>query len=209
MITKVTGVLNRVLDEDVRIQVGPWEHQVMVPECVRRQLQTRTGQEVTLHTTEFYEGNQMSNRLVRRLIGFQSEADLEFYELLCTVEKIGVRKALKAMIRPAREIAEAVHRQDAKWLTTLPGIGTALAEQVITTLKRKVTKFVALPPTNGEAGPEPTAVVNGSLLDDAYIALLSLGHNPVEARTRLDAVVSSRQPYQSVEDILTLIYKTK
>ena len=36
MITKITGVLNRVLEEEVRIQVGPLEYQVMVPEFVRR-----------------------------------------------------------------------------------------------------------------------------------------------------------------------------
>ena len=39
MITKITGVLNRVLDEEVRLQVGPLEYQVLVPEFVRRQVQ--------------------------------------------------------------------------------------------------------------------------------------------------------------------------
>ncbi len=46
MITKITGVLNRVLDEGVRLQVGPLEYEVLVPEFVRRALQTRVGQEV-------------------------------------------------------------------------------------------------------------------------------------------------------------------
>ena len=36
MITKITGVLNRVLDEEVRLQVGPLEYEVLVPEFVRR-----------------------------------------------------------------------------------------------------------------------------------------------------------------------------
>jgi Holliday junction DNA helicase RuvA len=42
MITKVAGVLNRVLDEEVRLQVGALEYQVLVPEFVRRQLQMAT-----------------------------------------------------------------------------------------------------------------------------------------------------------------------
>ena len=52
-----------------------------------------------------------------------SEAELDFFELFCTVDKVGVRKALKAMVRPIKEIADAIQRQDAKWLTTLPGVG--------------------------------------------------------------------------------------
>ena len=45
------------------------------------------------------------------------------------------------MGRPIKEIADAIQRQDAKWLTTLPGIGKQTAEQIIATLKNKVTKF--------------------------------------------------------------------
>ena len=123
MITQITGKINRVLDDEIRLQVGPLEYQVLVPECVRRQLQLKLGQDVTLHSSEYFEGNQMSGRMVPRLIGFTTEAELEFFDLFCTVEKIGVKKALKALARPIKEIADAIQRQDSKWLTTLPGIG--------------------------------------------------------------------------------------
>ena len=36
MITRITGMLNRVLEEEVRLQVGAFEYQVLVPEFVRR-----------------------------------------------------------------------------------------------------------------------------------------------------------------------------
>src|SRR5919199_5833110 len=105
MITRMTGTLPRVLDEEVRLQVGPLEYQVLVPEFVRRQLQTRVGQEVTLHTSQYLEGNPMQGRMVPRLIGFLSPAELEFFELFCTVDKVGTRKAIKALMRPIRDIA--------------------------------------------------------------------------------------------------------
>src|SRR5207249_10106527 len=70
MITAITGVLARVHDEEVRLRAGPFEYAVLVPEFVRRQLQMRLGEEVTLHTSHFIEGNQMSTRSVPRLIGF-------------------------------------------------------------------------------------------------------------------------------------------
>ncbi|HEY8505365.1 MAG TPA: Holliday junction branch migration protein RuvA [Gemmataceae bacterium] len=205
MITKMTGVLNRVLDEEVRLQVGPLEYQVMVPEYVRRQLQMRCGEEVTLHTTEFLEGSQMSNRWIPRRIGFLSEAEIEFFELFCTVEKIGVRKALKAMSRSVKEIAGAIQRQDAKWLATLPGIGTATSEHIVTTLRRKVTRFAMM--SEAKDGEAAAAAVNGNLMEDAYNALLTLGLGPMDARDQIDRAVNSGQKFESVQEIITWVFK--
>jgi Holliday junction DNA helicase RuvA len=208
MITKITGVLNRVLDEEARLQLGALEYQVLVPEFVRRQIQTRVGEEVTLHTSDYVEGNPMQGRVVPRLLGFLSEAEMEFFELFCTVDKVGVRKAIKALVRPIREIADAVQRKDAKWLTTLPGIGPATADQVIATLQRKVTRFalMATPPEPGE--PAGTAAtLESNLLEDSYQALLGVGHSPLEARSRLDKALSSGRNFKSVEEILLEIYK--
>ena len=240
MMTKMTGVLTRVLDDEARLQVGPFEYQVMIPETVRRVLHLRTGREVTFHTTEFLEGNGGGNRFVPRTIGFLTEAELEFFDLFCTVDKIGVKKALKAMARPIREIAEAVTRQDARWLSTLPGIGAATAEQIIISLKRKVTKFAVLaPPAAAEGEAAPDAVVeapsvakpngkgrkkatedvpppeplvtaaDGRLIDDVYQALMGLGHNPIEARTRLDALLTCGKPFRNLSAALALIYGNK
>jgi Holliday junction DNA helicase RuvA len=209
MITKISGRLNRVLDEEVRLQVGSLEYQVLVPDFVRRQVQERVGEDVTLHTSEYLDGNPMQGRVVPRLLGFTNEAELEFFELFCTVDKVGVRKAMKALVRPIKEIADAIQRQDAKWLTTLPGIGTATAEQVVATLRRKVTKFALMAPPaagDGEAGTR-LAAIDGNLIELAYQALLSVGHSPIEARNRLDRAIGDGQAFQSVEEILLAIYK--
>jgi len=212
MITKISGVLSRVLDEEVRLQVGPMEYQVLVPEFVRRQVQGRIGRELTLHTCHYFDGNPMQGRVVPRLIGFGTEADLEFFDLFCTVDKVGTRKALKALVRPVREIANAIQRQDAKWLTTLPGVGAATAEQIIATLRRKVTRFAMAsePRPDAEAvpGAEPVAsVIDGSIFEDAYQALMALGLSPVEARLRLDRVMADGQTFTAVEEIIQAIFK--
>ena len=205
MITKIAGLVNRVLDEELRLQVGALEYQVLVPEFVRRALQNRLGEEVVLHTTEYLEGNPMQGRMVPRLIGFVHEGELEFFELFCTVDKVGVRKAMKALVRPIREIADAIQRQDPKWLTTLPGIGPATAEQIVATLRRKVTKFALMSTAPSEVGA-PSAVAGG-LIEDAYQALLSVGHSPSEARTRLDKVLAKGATFNGVDEILLAIYK--
>lgn len=208
MITKMTGTLVRVLDEEARLQVGPFEYQVLVPEFVRRQVQTKTGSEITFHIVEYYEGGATTNKIIPRRIGFLHEAEVEFFDLFCTVDKIGVKKALKAMSRPIKEMADAIQRQDAKWLTTMPGIGKQSAEQIIATLKNKVTRFaMAGPAGDGVVAEGPHAPLDGTVFEDAYTALLTLGMSPVEARNRLDAVAASGKPYKTAEDVINFIFR--
>jgi len=209
MITKMTGILNRVLDEDIRVQVGPFEYQVMVPEFVRRQVQTRCGEEMTFHISEYLEATQMSSRMIPRRIGFLHEIELEFFDLFCTVDKIGVKKALKAMGRPIKEIADAIQRQDVKWLTTLPGIGKTSGEQIIATLRSKVTKFALMsaPREATDAAGTTASMVDMVVFDDAYAALLALGLSPVDARQRLDQVVRSGKECKTAADVINAVFK--
>ena len=211
MITRITGILTRVLDDEVRLQLGGLEYAVLVAEFVRRVVQTKVGQELTLHTNHFLDGNPMQGKVVPRLLGFQHETDLDFFDLFCTVDKIGTRKALKALVRPVREVADAIQRQDVKWLTTLPGVGGPTAEKIIATLKKKVARFALAPaPTtraqeNGDE-PTPTMVVGSDILDEAYAALIVLGQNPIEARIRLDNLVATGKTFASTEEVIREIY---
>lgn len=233
MITKMTGTLTRVLDDEARLQVGPFEYQIMVSEAVRRVIQMRSTVEITFHVSEYLEGNAGGNRFVPRRIGFLTETELDFFDLFCTVEKIGVKKALKAMARPVKEIADAIARQDTRWLSTLPGIGATTAEQIVTTLKRKVMPFTVAPTAQPEAPPpepppdavtkangrrkkEPAADVpaepvafDGQVIDDVYQALMGLGLNPLEARGKLDALLQSGRPFKTATEGLSLIFATK
>ncbi len=182
---------------------------------------------------EYLEGNSVGSRFTPRRIGFNTEAELEFFELFCTVEKIGVKKALKAMAFPIKTIADAISRQDSKWLSSLPGIGPTTAEQIVTTLKRKVTKFAMLSTLATDATPDavvdekpsgkkgkPTKKVgdadapaeplvtaaDGQLIEDVYQALMGLGLNPIEARTKLDGLLSCGKPFRTLQDAFTLIF---
>jgi len=216
MITKLTGTLVRVLDDEVRVQVGAFEYQLLVAEAVRRVIQMKAGEEVTFQITEYLESTSGGNRFIPRKIGFLTEAELDFFDLFCTVEKIGVKKALKAMARPVREIADAIARQDTKWLSTLPGIGATTAEQIVTTLKRKVMSFTAGPSEapaepgkKKKPGEEPAASADGKVIDEVYQALMGLGLTPFEARAKLDSLLSSGKPFATAQDGLTLIYSAR
>ena len=205
MITKIAGILNRVLDDEVRLQVGALEYAVQVPEFVRRNIQDKTGQEITLHTTEYLEGNPNQGRMVPRLIGFGADIELEFFELFCTVDKVGVKKALKALGRPIKEIAEAIQRQDHRWLSTLPGVGQATAEKIVATLRKKVVRFSMLPDAVG--GVTGTTAISGPVLTEVLDALLTLGMSPADARGRLDKFLASGEPVTTVEEILAKLFQ--
>ena len=63
----------------------------------------------------------MVARMTPRLVGFLSAIDREFFEIFCSVDGVGVRKALRAMVRPVRELARTIQDQDVKLLATYPG----------------------------------------------------------------------------------------
>ena len=82
MITRITGLLTLLAESELTLRVGAFEYEVLIPDFTRRQLQQRIGEEVSLHTIEYMEGNPMQGRMTPRLIGFLSEVEREFFELL-------------------------------------------------------------------------------------------------------------------------------
>lgn len=206
MLSAITGTINRILSDAVRLQVGPFEYEVLVPELIVRQLQGNTGQEITLHTSHYLEGTPMQGRLIPRLIGFLNEAEREFFELFCSVEGVGVRKALKAMCRPVPEIADAIQRGDKRTLEEFPGIGRASAEKIINALRNKVTKF-ALMRKGAEAPTEEPS--EPDIWDLAYEALRSVGHTAEEARQMLERAKQTGRRFENPEEVLLAIYAQK
>lgn len=202
MITKITGKLAQLTTTEASIEAGAFEYQVFIPEFVRRQLQPLIGEKVSLKTIEYLEGNPQSGRLTPRIIGFMNDAEREFFDAICSVDGVGVKKALRAMVRPVRDVAVAIEEQNVKELSTLPGIGAAMAERIVAKLRRKMTKFALmvardLPPDGGSL----------DILTEAYEALVSLGHTSIDARQKLDAVTNDgKKKFKSVEEILSEIY---
>src|SRR5438128_10672020 len=112
MINKITAILRQVHGDEISVEVNHFEYQVLIPEFVRRHVQSKLGEEVSLFTIEYVEGNPMQGRLVPRLVGFITEAEREFFDLFCEVDGVGVKKALRSLVRPIRDIATAIQNQD-------------------------------------------------------------------------------------------------
>ncbi len=160
----------------------------------------------------YIEGNQMGGRMTPRLVGFLSPVDREFFDTFCSVDGVGVRKALRAMVRPVRELARLIQDQDVKMLATFPGIGEALAERIVAKLRRKVGKFALIVAAQAETvsveGNGHAENAEPDVIRDTFAALLSVGHSESQARQAIDRALSaSKRKYRSVPDMIEAIYK--
>ncbi|WP_437191188.1 Holliday junction branch migration protein RuvA [Planctomicrobium sp. SH527] len=204
MIRKITGRLAGVELQEVFIEVGGLEYEVLIPECVRRQLQSQVGETVSLFTIEYLDGNPQKGRLTPRIVGFLHQAEKQFFELVCQVDGVGVKKALQAMVRPVSDIATAIEEQDIRFLATLPGVGPAVAERIVAKLRRKMARFALMV----DAGAPPELVAANSVTNEAYEALLALGHSAIDAREKIEqASENTKGKFKSVEDLLQEIYR--
>jgi len=203
VITRISGQLLKLDDDSATLGVEAFEYQVFIAEFSRRQLQPLVGQPVSLHTIYYHDGDPSRGRVTPRLVGFLSEVEREFFEMFCSVDGVGAKKALRAMVRPVQDIAVMIEEQDVKGLSSLPGVGAATGERIIAKLRRKMSKF-ALLVARQEAY---TADVKRDVVEEAYDALRTLGHSEADARRLLDGVLKTKRKFSDVEDLLHAIYQ--
>ncbi|MCG8648673.1 MAG: helix-hairpin-helix domain-containing protein, partial [Pirellulales bacterium] len=199
-----TGKLAYVGETAVTIESTPFEYEVLVADFTRRQLQGRIGQSIRLHTLNYIEGNTQGGRLTPRLVGFMTEPERQFFDLFCSVDGVGVKKALRAMVRPVKELAILIEGQDAKGLSALPGIGPSTSERVIAKLRRKMPRFALM--VQRDQGDQ-TVGGGSEVVAETYDALIALGHGEADARKLVDEALDSGKKFKDTESLLTAIYQ--
>jgi len=205
MIARIAGRLEELSDGAALIDAGTglW-YEVFIPACDGERLARRVGQHVVLHTIHYLEGDPSHGAQTPRLIGFATESDRDFFRVFTTVKGIGIRKALRAMVRPVGEIAAAIQTKEARLLEKLPGIGKRAAETIIAELHGKVEPFAV------GAGPispaEPAIPAAG---EEAVAVLVQLGEKRVDALALVERVLAVAPELTSPEAILQQAYKLK
>ena len=114
------------------------------------------------------------------LYGFASPEEKYAFERLISISGIGPTLAQKILsgIDPA-DLADAVARDDARKISTIPGVGKKTAERICLELRDKLV----LP---GQPKPAVPISVRSSVNDDVLSALVNLGYRPKDAEGAID-----------------------
>ena len=158
---------------------------------------------MALHTIHYLEGDLSHGQVTPRLIGFVAEADRDFFRVFTTVKGIGVRKALRALVRPMAEVAAAIQAKDPDFLSGLPEVGKRTAERIIAELHGKVDAFA------GELAQAPPEQAMPEAGIEAVAVLIQLGERRPDAVALVERVLAVAPEADAAEEIIQLAYKLK
>ena len=202
MITYLKGTLRikPLSDERITLIVHGIGYDILIPVYVMNRIRREKsdGDELELYVSY----NQTERQPKPVLVGFESDLDKEFFELFISVEDIGPTAAVKALIRPVREIARSIEGKDSKALKQLKGIGERKAEKIIATLKGKVAKYALMP--EREAPVEMTEDFQKEVED---VLITQLGHKQIEARKMIEEAMKRNPRIISSEELFEEVYR--
>ena len=206
MIVRLTGTLIEIAEDSIVIERDGLAREVLVPPFTIAELAAHRGRVVTLHTVEFFEGNQASGQLVPRLLGFLHTEDRFFFSRFVNVKGIGPRKALKALAQPVRRIASWIESGDTKALTHLPGIGARAAQLIVASLRGKMDDLAL---TTGPDGTETPAVQLSQAQRDALEVLIAWGDSCGDAQRWLERAIQLHPEVESADEWVRRAYRVK
>jgi len=212
MIVKIEGILEAVHSSTALVHVqGGITYGVLLPAYTAARLGGSIGQSVKLHTLYFIESQGQGTTMVPRLAGFTEPQDREFFELFTTCKGIGNRRALRAMTMSTGQIAEAIVDRDTAFLQSLPEIGRRTAETIIVTLRGKADRFVTAPADEGQTSHAQSTATQRqpNISRDALKVLLQLGENRTQAMSWIQQAISSDDPPDEVQQLVSLAYQMK
>lgn len=181
MIGKLKGIIDAYGEDYVILDVQGVGYQV---HCSARTLQAlpAQGEPATLSIETHVREDQI------RLFGFSSDLEREWFRLLQTVQGVGVKVALAVLgtLRPS-ELANAITLRDKATIARTPGVGTKVAERIVTELKDKTPALTDIDPAvvrlseavDENRAPQPVR--------DAVSALVNLGYGQPQAAAAIAA----------------------
>ena len=129
------------------------------------------------------------------LCGFSTKEELEMFELLTSVSKIGPKVGLGILsFASPRQLGAYIVSEDIAKISKAPGVGKKTAERIVLELKDKIDKQkVEFEPTL--LSQQPVSLSK----DEAVDALIALGYSTSEAK---EAVDKCKNKGLNTEDII-------
>ncbi len=149
----------------------------------------KIGNEYKIYTKLIVREDDMS------LCGFSTKEELNMFEMLNSVSKIGPKVALGILsFATPKQIGAYIVSEDIAKISKAPGIGKKTAERIILELKDKIDKNnIEFEPTLLSQSPMSVSK------DEAVDALIALGYSTQESK---EAVEKCKKAGMNTEDII-------
>jgi Holliday junction DNA helicase RuvA len=196
----IEGKILKKEDERVLVLANQVGYEILLPAFVMEGVVTKkVGDDIALYI--FYQQTDRQPKPI--LIGFNLEAEKEFFQFFISVEDIGPLKAVKALGVPVREVARAIENRDVHSLTQLKGIGTRTAQKIIATLEGKMGKFALI----RKADKSEIPVVEDFSEQVLQVLVNQLGHRTADARRMISSALKRNSAIRTPEELLEEVYR--
>jgi len=200
MIGYLKGTLLNKGDDRILLLVNQVGYEILVPSFVMDTLSGKSlGDSISLYI--YYHQTERQPKPI--LIGFNLEAEKEFFQYFISVEAIGPIKAVKALNISIREIARAIETKDVPRLQQLKGIGTRTAQKIIATLEGRMGKF-ALIREDEKLQAVPLEDFTVQVLE---VLVSQLGHKPSDAKKMISKAMERNPSISTPEELFEEVYR--
>jgi len=166
MIRTLTGTITHANDTSVVIDVRGVGYLVGTP---NKGGELQTDDNVTLQTHLAVRETALT------LYGFTSHAELEMFELLLNIPKVGPKSALQILVSATPNLLiESAQKNDHVYLHKMSGIGKKTCENIVLYLHKKVADMEFETQTSSDPFTQTQ--------NDAIDALIALGYDVASAR---------------------------
>ncbi|MBB43674.1 MAG: Holliday junction branch migration protein RuvA [Rhodospirillaceae bacterium] len=197
MIAKLSGVVEDIGQDEVIIDVNGVGYLVF---CSSRTLSklTKSKTAVSLFIVTHVREDHI------HLYGFEDKLEKEWFNLLTTVQGVGAKVGLAILgVLSPTEIASSLMLQDKVALSQAQGVGSRLAERIISELKDKFSGI----PLNSDMDYSETSTLKKVEITDAVSALVNLGYRQTDAFVAVSKVVHEFDPKVGVEELVRAALK--
>ena len=200
MIGYIEGKILKKEDDRILVLANQVGYEVLLPAFVMETLHSKSiGDQISLYI--YYQQTERQPKPI--LIGFNLEAEKEFFQHFISVEDIGPLKAVKALTISVRAVARAIEERDVSTLTGLKGIGNRTAQKIIASLEGKMGKFALI----RKDLPQKAPGIEDFTKQVLTVMINQLGHRTPDAKQMIARALKRNSSISTPEELFEEVYR--
>ncbi len=191
MFSFLTGKIFAIDENSITLECNGIGYEILVPSRILNNL-SETTEEVRLFVKLIVRENEVY------FVGFLTQDEKKVFELLLTVNGLGVKQSLKILSElPIDEIRKAIVTKNEKIFSNVKGIGSKTASRIVLELYDKIRQLELSEKYENIDGVEKKRL-------EVLMALRVLGYSDFEAKKAIDIIFSDKNYVvnNSVENII-------